>query len=162
MLAKVRFDVGATADIMSPGEHSASLRHVLGDMERERVRGRKHMRFQMSAVPSGGAVTIGTGTQPVGPDAGYAWSISRLTASGLTASATTPDELNIYFNNATGVAEWQLTGNNWAYTFGKCELTMYGGDILIAASTGSFAATGTIIVRGEARQVPQEMLGEFL
>ena len=156
----VRFDVGQSADILSPGEHDRQIRKLAAENERRQIQGRKLMKFELTGVVASSAITLGQ-TQLVGPESGYWWSVSRLVAWGLTAGST-PDELNVYINNVTGVPEWQLNGNNWAYTFGKGELTMHGGDTLLFANNGSLAASGAITVKGEARQVPEEAQGELI
>jgi hypothetical protein len=120
------------------------------------------------ATPSGGTVVLGqswsgqsyTG-QIISPNAGYVWSIRRLTANGL-GTGTSPDILNIY-RNGTGVAPvWQLNGNNWGYTFGPTEMLLFPGEQLIAASLGSLVATVQISLTGDAIEVPQEMIGKLV
>jgi hypothetical protein len=159
-MALVRFDVGQSADLLSPADHDRQIRQLAADTEARRIQGRKMMKFELIGTVASSAITLGL-LQPVGPTSGYLWSVGRLIAWGLTAG-TTPDQLNVFFNNVTGTPEWQLNGNNWAYTFGKGELTMHGGDTILFANSGSLAATGAIVVKGEVRQVPEEAQGELI
>jgi hypothetical protein len=157
-MALVRFDVGQSADMLTPSEHSANLEHHRTSLWVERARGVKHMRMpglQGTAVSS--ALLMGHGAQQVGPRDGFCWSVQRLVVNGLTTGAT-PDVVNFYFNNEEGVPAWQLNGNQFGTSFGKLQLTMYGGDVLIVQSVGTFNATGTITVQGEVIEVPSEML----
>lgn len=127
--------------------------------ELEHFRGVKWMRLpQLQGSASAGALSLGAASQ-YGPDQGYAWCLRRVTVTGLT-SGTSPDVVNLYFNDSsTGQPIiWQFNGNNFGYTFGKCELTLRSGDILFLKSTGTFAATGNIIMAGEMIEVPAEML----
>ena len=75
----------------------------------------------------------------------------------MTASSTTPDILNMYFNSVNTAPKWQFNGNSFGYTFGRLEMTMLGGDSLKFASVGTFAASGRIRVSGELVEVPAEM-----
>ena len=130
---------------------------------RERVAARafKHLRLpEMYGTPASSACTIGasggSGTA-VGPESGYAWSLRRVIVDGMT-SGTTPDVINMY-RNSTGTAPlWQFNGNSFGYTFGKLEMVLKDGDVLMFASSGTFAATGRIRVSGELVEVPAEQL----
>ena len=112
------------------------------------------------ATPASGTVVLGTG-QPVGPNQGFAWSIRRLTASGL-GTGTSPDILNIYRNGTQGPAVWQLNGNNYGYTFGPTEMLLLPGESLMAASLGSLVSTAQVTLSGDAIEVPQAMIGKLV
>lgn len=126
--------------------------------ERTMAKAWKHLRLpELYGTPASSAVSIGTTTPEVGPESGYAWSIRRLVIDGMTSGAT-PDVINIY-RNSTGTAPlWQFNGNNFGYTFGRLELVLKDGDVLVAASVGTFAATGRIRISGELIEVPAEQL----
>jgi hypothetical protein len=158
---KVKFDLGAEADMLSPAEHKQHLGDAFTAFTAERWRGVKHMRLpELQGTAAAGVLSIGSTVPRSGPREGFCWSIRRLVVGGLTTGAT-PDIVNFYFNHTAGgaaVPVWQLNGNQFGQTFGRLELTMYGGDILIAASLGSFAATGQITVTGELIECPAEMI----
>jgi hypothetical protein len=144
-----RFDTGSQADILSPAEHEAHLAKFTADFWAERARAVSHMRLPvLSGTASGGILTIDP-NQHTGPESGFIWSIRRLVIWGLDPG----DAVNFYFNSTHGVPVWQLTGGSPGQTFGRLELTMYGGDHLIAS--GTIAATGLVTVGGELIQVPQ-------
>lgn len=127
--------------------------------QRERVAARawKHLRLpELYGTPASSAVTIAP-NPGIGPESGYAWSIRRLVIDGMTSGGT-PDVINIYRNAVTGAPLWQFNGNNFGYTFGRLELVLKDGDVLQAASVGTFAATGRIRISGELIEVPAEQL----
>ena len=138
--------------------------------QREAASGIKYFRLPgLYATPSSGTVVLGmswTGQtytgQVISPNAGYVWSVRRLTANGL-GTGTSPDLLNIY-RNGTGVPPvWQLNGNNWGYTFGPTEMPLlFPGENLIAASIASLVSTAQISLTGDAIEVPQEMIGKLV
>ncbi len=149
---------GARVDIPSQAEISA----IVAAQLREHMRGIKPMRLpQLSGKAVSSALSIGQ-AQQVGPDSGYAWAITRLVVSGLTTGAT-PDQVNVYVNDNSGNQQplWNLNGNNFGYTFGFLQVTIRPGEILMLASVGTFAATGTIVLSGEAVEVPAEMIGKL-
>jgi hypothetical protein len=158
-MARVKFDVGMTADLLSPEEHRAHLDGMARNIEVERLRGVKHMRLpSLQGTATGGVLLLGQAAPSCGPRDGFAWSIRCLVVDGLTASATTPDVVRFYLNNPTGNTFWELNGNSFGQTFGRLERTMYPGDTLLLANSGAFAATGVITVTGELIECPMEML----
>jgi hypothetical protein len=164
-MARVRFDVGMDADILSPEENRRHLAEQFGAWERAALSGIKLMglpSLQGSAV--GGVLSLGNAAPRCGPDSSYIWSISRLVVTGLTAGAT-PDVVNFYLNDTragTGPIFWQLNGNQFGETFGRGQMPVFGGEILLCQSVGTFAATGVITVSGTAWQVPAEAVGKLL
>lgn len=150
---RTRLDTGATVDYMSPLEHVAGLIAFKRTFWLEHARGIKHIRLPaLQGYPSGGAVTVGNSGIRLGPNPGFAWSVQRLVIDGLNPA----DVASFYFNGDQGVPVWQVSGAQFGQTFGKLELTMYGGDFLVAQATT--AVTGPVQVAGEAIEVPQEML----
>ncbi|HEY1673327.1 MAG TPA: hypothetical protein VGG50_11475 [Streptosporangiaceae bacterium] len=161
-MARVNFEVGASADLLTPTEHRDILVKVIRGLEAEAVRGIKHMRLpQLQGVVSGTATLLLGHDQKCGPDSGFAWCIRRLVITGLSGG-TSPDIVNVYINNAEGVPVWQFNGNNFGYTFGKGEFTLYGGDHLLVANDGALTATGMVTIAGEVTSVPQEMLAKIV
>jgi hypothetical protein len=150
---------GSKIDIPSAAEIAA----LVDVTERERWRAVKYMRLpQMSGKAASSALAIGAGAAQVGPEGGYAWVIRRLIVSGMTTGGT-PDVANLYVNDSGANQQplWQFNGNNFGYTFGKGELVINGGEIMLLASVGTFAATGLITLSGSLIEVPAEMLGKI-
>jgi hypothetical protein len=162
-MANVKFDVGMNADIMTPAEHWRNSQMALRNWELERLRGIKHMRLpSIQGIAVNNALSMGGGNTGAGPDAGFCWSIRRLVVTGLTGS-TTPDQVNLYVNNPTGIPLWSFNGDfpNWFAKFGRLELTIYGGDELFLASVGTFNSTSQITLSGELIECPAEMLSKL-
>ncbi len=129
----------------------------------ETLRGRKPLRFQVQATGANPFALGGDRADqgnPAGPDSGYVWSVRLLVVEGLTASATTPDVVNVR-RGTNGRIVWQLNGNQFAQTFGRGEMVLFHGEFLQLTSVGTFAATGAVIMHGLAEQVPAERVGEF-
>lgn len=160
----VRFDLGQTADVLSPGEHRSTLRGELEAAERARETGRKWMHLPpLQGTAAAGVLLLGHAAPVCGPMSGYIWSVSRLVVTGLTTGAT-PDIVNFFLNDSRGGAApvwWQLNGNQFGETFGRGQLLIMPGETLICRSLGSFAATGTITVTGDLEQVPAQMQGKL-
>lgn len=163
-MPKTVLNIGETLDMVNKQElHDTLLDAQAVFLERQEaaaVRGIKYFRLPfMYATPSGSAVTLGLTQPTAGPAQGFAWSIRRLAAGGLTTGGS-PDVLNIYRNGTATPVVWQLNGNNFAYTFGKMELILLPGETLIANGT-AITATGQITLSGDAVEVPAEMLGKL-
>lgn len=132
----------------------------------ERLKGRKIMFARLRATGAnpfamGGDAAVGTGGIVVGPDLGFTWSVRSLIITGLTASATTPDQVDILTNSANGRYFWRLNGNSFGVTWGRSEKILKQGEYLFIASVGTFASTSPITLWVEADQVPAEMEGEL-
>lgn len=173
---RVKLDVGATIDTLNRDELRAELEkyRAEGDAQAQgAMRGIKYFRLpRLYATPANGTIVLGeawsalgTGQpytgQSAGPNEGYVWSIRRLACNGLGTGAT-PDELNIYRSGHSSDPVWQLNGNNWAYTFGRTEMVLLGGEKLIAQSVGSMTGTGQVTLTGDAIEVPAEMMGKLV
>jgi hypothetical protein len=160
----VRFDVGQSADLLSPGEHRHVLRDELEAAERARQSGRKWMHLPpLQGTASNGLLLLGHAAPVCGPQSGYLWSVTRLVVTGLT-SGTIPDLVNFFLNDSRGGAGpvwWQLNGNSFGETFGRGQMLIMPGETLICRSSGTFAATGTVTVTGDLEQVPAEMQGRL-
>jgi hypothetical protein len=158
---QTQFDIGAKADILAPHEHRQNLKHAFDNYLIERYRGIKHMRLPtMTAIAASSTLAMPSNGVTCGPRDGFIWSLRRLVFSGLTAGAS-PDIVNLYFNNAEGSPVWQLNGNSFGATFGRLELTMYGGDQLMVTSLGTFASTSVVTLTGELLECPAEMIGKL-
>ena len=178
-MGKVKFEIGAEMDLVSPHDLGRALDRYRAQSEaaeREALRGIKPRRIPpMYGAASGGALDMGgdlpwlptplsanpTVGTPLGPAEGYAWMIRLLSMGGLTFG-TTPDIVNMYiYGQSSRNVWWQFNGNNFAYTFGRGELWLSPGERLHFVSVGTFAATGQISVVGNVEQVPAEMLGKL-
>ncbi len=163
-MAKFKLNAGAEIDFLTQAEMDHSLTTAFHDYEAARLSGIKPIRFMDQGTVASNAVTIGdpstgsTGGFLVGPNEGYVWSIRHLVVEGLTASATTPDIVNIYRANRI---IWQLNGNQFAQTWGRGEILFYGSEALAVKNSGNLASTGVIIMHGLAEEVPAELVGKF-
>jgi len=134
---------------------------------REYERGRKFFRLPiLHATPASSAVSFGGhtndiyGVGPVTPDSGFIWSVRLLVINGMTASASSPDVIDIKIQ---GQRVWQLNGNVFAQTWSRGEMLMFPGEAFAYVNNGTFAATGTgaITAGGLVEQVPAEMMGKI-
>lgn len=157
MLVEIRG--GSKVDIPSLRE----IHEVVAAELRETARGVKFLRLPTSlqGKAASNAITLGItkGQPPVGPEQGWAWSIRDLEVTGLTASAGTPDIVNIYLNdNFTGPLWWQFNGNSPGYTFNLGEKILMPGETLSLQNVGNIASTSLIILSGGYWQAPAEMI----
>jgi hypothetical protein len=159
-VAEVLIKGGATLDVPTRAE----IAQIVQDQQREMLRGVKWMRLPvMQGTVASSAIKLGDETgAPVGPEQGYAWSITRIVVDGLTTGAT-PDIVNMYRNSATSQPPlWQFNGNNFGYTFGLGQIVLMSGDALKFVNSGTIAATGLIRATGELVEVPAEMMGKLV
>lgn len=161
-VAKVKLDFGAEVDFLTKGELGEALREA--DAEKVSwLQAVKWMRLPetLTGTASSSKLTLGETTgQICGPRLGYSWVIKRLVVTGLTTGQN-PDVVNFYRGTPSGPILWQLNGNSFGATFGRCEMTLVGGETLAVASVGTFASTSTIIVSGELIEVPTELMGRL-
>jgi hypothetical protein len=173
-MAKFSLEFGREIEIPTLGEMAVLLAQR-DAQQRAQWAGKKYWRLPpltgyavSSALDIGGdtiaarAGTLGPAWngRPSGPAAGYVWELKRIAVAGLTASATTPDVVNL-IRHGSGVASgsalvWQFNGNNWAYTFGNGELIIRAGETLRLKSVGTFAAAGLITLSGEGFEYTAE------
>lgn len=161
-----RLELGAEVETLTPGELKDGLRSELAqhaqDMIREYARGLKYMRFGPVAAPIANNAFLlnGSSQGQVGPREGFAWSVRRITVSGL-ASGATPDVANLYRNGTSRPPIWQFTGNAFAQRFGKLELLLLPGEHLDLVSVGSITATGQITLDGDVLECAAEEIGKL-
>lgn len=165
-MPEVEIKGGLRVEIPSRNEIRHDANEDADARERRLARAFKWMRLPVyTATPASSAVAIDSASNggiELGPESGYAWCLRRIVIDGMTTGAT-PDVINMYRNAITGQPPlWQFNGNNFAYTFGRLEMTLAGGDTLKFASVGTFAATGLIRVTGELVEVPAEMLYKLI
>jgi hypothetical protein len=142
----------------------AEIAAIVAAQLREMYRGVKWMRLPvMQATVAATAVTLDDTNNPqVGPEQGYAWSLTRVVVDGM-ATGSTPDVVNMFRNAETSQPPlWQFNGNNFGYTFGLGQVVLLSGDRLQFKNSGALSATGLIRATGELVEVPAEMLGKLL
>jgi hypothetical protein len=161
-MARVKLEAGAEFDFLNQGELDQSLKKA-NEEAVAHLRAVKWMRLPETLIgtASGNSISLSEQTgHTLGPRVGYDWCLRRLVVTGLTAGAT-PDTINLYRGTPSGQIIWQFNGNNFGYTFGKCELTMLGGETIALASTGTFSSAAQIILSGELLEVPAELMGKM-
>lgn len=157
-MGKFVLDFGMEVDLLTQAELDESLRNAGDSYARALLRGVKWMRLPiLRGSASGGALVLGTQDSTVGPAGGFAWSIRRLAVAGLAAD----DVVGFYRSSNVNPAMWQVDASFPFAKFGRGEMVLTGDDELVAASIGTFGATGTVQVTGEVLQVPMEMLGKL-
>lgn len=154
---------GGPQDVEIPG--AAEIRASVGVALREQARTFKWMRLPeiLFGTPAASAITLGvnTGQGALGPEQGYAWCIRRLVVSGLTSGGT-PDVVNLFRNDRfSGPPLWQFNGNNFGYTFGRYELTLFPGDTLSLQNVGTITSTSRILLSGELEETSAERIYEM-
>lgn len=160
-MARFTLDFGAEIDLLSKGELDDSLRAHGDALVAGMVEGIKWRRLpRLYGTADSGVLTLGEQAPQAGPEQGYAWSVTRIFVDGLTGGAT-PDVVRLFRNGTSEDPLWQISGASPQERFGRGQLVLLGGDQLIVASSGTFAATGTITVSGELWEVPQLMLGKL-
>ena len=147
------FQVGATWETLDKDDVMQVMQKHADVLLLREAQGVKYLRFgPVQGSVSGSAVTIGNGSNPIGPRSGYIWSIRRLSVSGLTSGGT-PDTIQLYRDNPGGQALWSLDGNNFFAKFGRLELALFGGEQLYAVGT-SLQASGPVALDGDVLEVP--------
>ena len=160
-MKKNTFQVGASWETLDKDDISQALQKHADVMLLREAQGVKYMRFgPFTGTPVNGTLTIGETSNPIGPREGYIWSIRRMGISGLTTGSS-PDAVNVYRNRHTaGIPIWQLNGNNFAYTFGKMEMLLFGGEHLLIS--GTVTATGQCTFDGDVLEVPAVQVFKLL
>lgn len=159
---KTNLAVGAPIETLTQSELRTELDTVSQTFLRAYGRGVKYLRFgPIPATIINAAISLdGTSTNGLGPREGFCWSIRRITVWGL-ATGGTPDIVNLYRNQPGGIPVWQFNGNNFAYSWGKLELLLLGGESLSLVNSGSIAATGQITISGDLLECAAEELSKI-
>lgn len=157
---RTTLELGAQLETLNQSELDTTLAKHAQNWYAQYARGVKYLRFGPYAVTiansafsfdgSGAGQNVATG-----PREGFIWSIRRLLVTGLGTGAT-PDVINFYRNNPSGIPVWQLNGNSFGVTFGKCEMLLLPGETLSFANSGSVTATGQVTVSGDVVEVAAE------
>lgn len=159
-MPKVEIRAGGLIDTVNKDELSEALAEAQA-MEWEHLRGIKPIRLPIvQGTPASNALTMGGDSSAglVSPDSGFVWAIRHLVIEGLTASASTPDTMNVL---RAGRIIWQLNGNQFCQTFSRGSILLFAGETLQYMNVGSLAATGTITAHGLAENVPAELIGKL-
>jgi hypothetical protein len=173
-MALVRFDVGQSADVLTPDENRNHLREMFNAWERSRAAGVKDFRFQAQGTIADGAVTIpslpagvqsfGTGWPATGPGAGDVWAVHRISVWLLTSSSDTLYIFRGQYGDAAGNPGnflAQLTQASPFVTLGAGRVTLQAGEQIIITGS-SLTSTGTLVINGEGVQAPAEMAYKVL
>lgn len=152
--------LGAPLETLTSSELEDILARQAQAWYRQYALGIKYLRFgPFSAAIASSAFTFdGSGAgqnAQLGPRPGFIWSIRRLLVTGLGTGAS-PDVINFYRNEPSGTPVWQLNGNSFGVTFGKCEMLLLDGETLSFANSGTITATGNVTVSGDVLEVAAE------
>lgn len=157
---KTRLELGANLETLTKGEIKDELACQTQEIYRQFARGVKYLRFGPYAqtIASNAFSFDGSSAgqnSSLGPREGFIWSVRRILVTGL-ATGVTPDVVNIYRGNPSGVPVWQLNGNSFGTTFGKGELLLLPGEVLSFANSGSVTATGQVTFSGDILECAAE------
>jgi hypothetical protein len=160
-MTQVKIQAGATFETTSPKETGELLDKAFSAQFQEMMRGIKPMRFAATGTVESDAVTIPQaqgGQINLGPEPGFIWAIRRICVYGLA----TNDVLQIHRTETDGSAFMgQLTAAVPFIYPGSCSMLIYGGEFLTLTGS-SLAATGQLIVNGEAVEAPAFLLGRLV
>lgn len=154
-MAKVRLEVGAELDLLSPRELDETIgKHA--SIWQEAARGLKHLGLPTArGTVSAGNVTLGAGLDTgdgvyLGPREGFWWRVIRVSVDGLAAG----DLVKLYKGGIQGsrfvAGIFQANGSVFTPSRG---LILKPGDNLQLTGSG-LSATGTITMSGEAIEAP--------
>lgn len=151
-MAKHRITANAEIDLLNQSELTQALDRQTRDWFQEEARGFSTARFGSISTISGGNVTVpAQGGDKIGPDAGFAWAVQRISAKNLA----TNDKILVYRNSVSDLNFIdELTATSLRLSFGGKGLVLRAEETLILTGTG-LTATGDVIVNGEAIEVPE-------
>jgi hypothetical protein len=154
---RVKLEVGAELDLLSPKEFKDGLRGHHDSWLAEMAQGFKEMRFNLYQVPVAGEICMGgdavEGAQ-IGPREGYVWAIQRISVLGSDATDVISLTIGMAF-----VAHL-LTANPSYHTFGKQGLILHPGELLnfVGTSIGS----ADITINGSVIECPGPKLWQLI
>lgn len=138
---------GAPVETLNQQELAAELTKQTTAYFQEQARGYSTARFGGFGTVAGGTLTAPPNDATrFGPDPGFAWRVTRISADGLA----TGDVLKVYRNGVTYVGSITPTAN---LSPGK-GLILRGGEFLVIKGA-SLTATGDIPINGEAASVSE-------
>lgn len=143
-MPKTRMGAGAEVETLNQHELAEVLTQQTAAWFQEQARGYTTPRFGNSATVTGGNVMIpADDSDRFGPDQGFAWRVTRVSADGLS----TNDVLKVYRNGTVFLGTVTATSS---LSPGK-GIILRGGEYLVLRGS-SLTATGDITVTGEAAQ----------
>lgn len=160
---KTVLELGAPLETLTGDELKDALDVQTQNYFRQYARGMKYLRMSpaQATIAAGAFSFDGSSATGYGPREGFVWTIRRLVVTGL-ATGTTPDVINFYRGTpGVGSPLWQLNGNSFGSTFGKCEMLLLGGEVLSFANSGATTATGKVTVTADVLEVAAEELYKF-
>lgn len=152
-MAWFKLKANESVDLLNSAELDASLSNHLNETTKtwfqEMARGFSTARFFATGVPVGNTITLPSpGAAQVGPSAGFAWAVQRISVQGLTSA----DSIQIYRNS---VSPMNFIGNVTSIaTFGSKGLVLRGEERLIFSSP-MLVTTTDVIINGEALEVSE-------
>lgn len=156
---KTKLAAGQEIETLTPAELATHLDTQTKDWFQEQARGVSTFQIKDSAAVSTGTATFPTGTsEGYGPDAGFAWAITRLSVNNLA----TNDVVKIFRDAvAPGNFVGQATAAAPVAQFGTKGLILRGGQGLILQGTG-LAATGFLFLTGEGIEIAETDIYKLL
>lgn len=151
---RVKLEAGAEFDFVTQDELRKTLAEYATAWRVEHAKGPRPRRFSAMGTVAGGLVRIGGDERagdggPLGPDAGFAWSVQRLTVRGLNPAA---ESLSIYYGTDNPLS-LVMDGFSTIVAFAANDLILQGPESLFFGGTALVSA-GPIIVTGTAMEVP--------
>lgn len=145
---KTKLKAGAEIDTLNQAELLDALGQTTTTWFQEEARGFTTARFSNVATVASTNVQVPEANDDVfGPEQGFAWRVSRISVSGLSAN----DVLSVYREVATPMNFLcYLTAT--APVFPGKGIILRSGEKLLIANTAALTATGDIVVTGEAVQ----------
>lgn len=150
---------GGQVDMLNRAELEAALTKTTETWFQEQARGLSTARFDGQGTVAAGAVTIPAAGSPnkLGPKMGFAWTVQRVTASGLA----TGDALSVYRNASTPHNFLGVITPTASLHIGSKSIILRGDENLVITGA-SLTATGDIVINGEALEVPETDLFKLL
>jgi hypothetical protein len=162
-MATTKITAGAHIDTLNKDELRDVMRTVTQDWFNQVARGDRYRRFSGAGEIGAGALVVGGPTfrdANMGPAEGFVWAVQRIAVEGLTtytgdplALTTEPVALFLNDDGPSSLVHPAIVGYQ---EFGEHELVLYPGDTLLVTGAG-LAATGTVTVTGQAREVPMPL-----
>lgn len=147
-MPKTKMKAGAEIETLNQAELLDALGQTTTTWFQEEARGFTTARFSnVSTVAATNVQVPARDDDRFGPEQGFAWRVSRISVSGLSAN----DVLSVYRDKATPLNFLcYLTAT--APVFPGKGIILRSGEFLVVANTAALTATGDIVVTGEAVQ----------
>lgn len=154
---------GGKIDTLNKDELREVMRTVTADWFNQVSRGDRYRRFSAEGTIAAGALTIGGAEQRdavLGPKDGFVWAVKRVALFGLTTyddavPSVFSEPVRLHLNDE-GPGSLVHPAVQGYQGFNTDELVLYPGDTLLAVGAG-LQATGTIVLTGQARELPMPL-----